>query len=380
MKSRLARTLACALTIVALAAPGTRAQSAGGSSDEEDTKIKATSPVKALLRVGTKEKTVTLVGRTQNKVAYKEGGSSTGQKLLEIGRVEFVDFEVRIDELELRKATRRRQWEKATSVLLQPVTPTLYYLDMPNNNTAERAYEAGDYAMRDADLRYRLARTDEEEDVALEKYKLAYTIFKYAGKADWSPVGQMSSLKGCKCLLMLGKPKTARRYFETIDPPMPGDRAYGLYWLVKAQLDVKKKSYLTGMEAAVKSLCFENKDVDTFPDALLLSARCYEELQQWHRARDVYYEVAKIFPRTDWADAAVDRLKFIVEKELTVDAEKSPIENVFFGLKEDMNGNVETLLEAIEQQRAESTDREYEEDEFEEEEDEEEDEEDEGEE
>jgi len=367
MKPRMA--LACLLTVLALAVSGAWAQRSRESSEGEDTEIKSTTPVKALLRVGTKEKTVTMVGRTQNKVAYKEGVSSTGQKLLEIGRIEFVDFDIRIDELELRKAMRRRQWEKATSVLLKSVTPTLYYLDLPNNNMAERAYEAGDYAMRDADLRYRLSKTDEEEAVALEKYKLAYTIFKYAGKADWSPVGQMASLKGCKCLLMLGKPKTAGRYFETIDPPMPGDRAYGLYWLVGSQLEVKKKAYLTGMEAAVKSLCFENKDVDTFPDALLLSARCYEELQQWHRARDVYYEVAKIFPRTDWSDAALDRLKFIVEEDLTVDDEKSPIENVFFGLKEDLNARVKELLEAVERQQAESTDREYEEDEFEEEED-----------
>jgi hypothetical protein len=99
------------------------------------------------------------------------------------------------------------------------------------------------------------------------------------------------------------------------------------------------------MDAAVKSLCFENKDVDTFPDALLISARCYEEMQEWYRARDVYYEVGRLFPKTDWADAAVSRLDFIMKKELTKDKEKLPIENVFFRFHEDMNKLALELLD-----------------------------------
>ena len=72
-------------------------------------------------------------------------------------------------------------------------------------------------------------------------------------------------------------------------------------------------------------------------DALLVSAQCYEEMQEWHRARDVYYEVARIFPATDYAAMSIKRLRFIMKKELSMGKEKVPIEYIFFRYKEDMN-------------------------------------------
>ena len=149
----------------------------------------------------------------------------------------------------------------------------------------------------------------------------------------------------------MDKASAGRRYMERLAVPVPGDRAYGLYWLVQAELEMERGEFRAGMDAAVKSLCFENKDIDTFPDALLASARCYEELQEWHRARDVYYEVARIFPASGWADLAVRRLRFIMKKELTKADDTSPIESVFFGFKEDMDAKVEALFEAVEEEK-----------------------------
>jgi len=88
--------------------------------------------------------------------------------------------------------------------------------------------------------------------------------------------------------------------------------------------------------------------VETFPDALLLSARCDEELLEPYRARDIYYEVAKLFPRTDWAAVAVERLHGLMNQGLTREKEKSPIENVFFKTGDDINKLVEALFKDLE--------------------------------
>jgi len=328
--------------------PIVRATERDASTGEPGTSLTRTAPVTARVTAGGREKKVTLVGRTGSEVAFTDGGTPAGQhKMLKLTLVEEVVFELEIRHGDLYKAVRRRNWEAAAKILLPPLKPTLSYLDMANNNAAERVLEAGDYMMRAGEQLMRLAKTEQEEKLALEKYESAYAILKYARTAEWGSPGAIATLKGCKCLLILDKPKTAKYYFDHVDEPMPGDRAYGLYWLVRAEMDVRKSQFRPGMAAAVKSLCFENKDVDTFPDALLISAQCYEEMQQWHRARDVYYEVARVFPETDWADAAVDRLMFIMEKGLTKDEEKSPIESVFFGLKEDMNRMVTDLLEML---------------------------------
>ena len=63
-----------------------------------------------------------------------------------------------------------------------------------------------------------------------------------------------------------------------------------------------------------------------------------------YRARDVYYEVAKLFPDTEWAKSAREHLQFIMDKGLTKDKEKSDIEIVFFGLNEDVNAKATALL------------------------------------
>ena len=98
------------------------------------------------------------------------------------------------------------------------------------------------------------------------------------------------------------------------------------------------------MDAALQSICFTNKDVTTFPDALLRSARGYEEQNEPYRARDVYYEVAKLFPRTDWSAAAIGRLKDIMNRGLTTAKETSATGNAFFKTSDDMNKLVAQLL------------------------------------
>jgi hypothetical protein len=70
-------------------------------------------------------------------------------------------------------------------------------------------------------------------------------------------------------------------------------------------------------------------------------------MQEWYRARDVYYEIAKIFPFTDWSETAVRRLRFIMNGGLTREKEKVEVETVFFGLNEDMNKNVQTLFDDL---------------------------------
>ena len=164
----------------------------------------------------------------------------------------------------------------------------------------------------------------------------------------WSSVGQLRVLKGCRALLALNKTKTAQFHVNNMAEPMPGDAAYGHYWLIRGELEFRARRYREAMDAVLKSACFENKDVETFPDALLLSARCYEELLEPYRARDVCYEVARLFPRTDWSAQAIERLHAIMDKGLTRNKETSPIENVFFKTGDDVNKLVEQLFKDLE--------------------------------
>ena len=321
-----------------------RGQVAGGEKPAAPEVVR-TTPIEASVVAGERRATIKLIGRSGADVLYTEPGG-TVTKLLKRDIIDEVYFEINMDTVALNEAIAKRQWSTAAGIMLPALQPTFPFLDLPNNNAADMVLEMGDYVLRAAEAIMREAKTPEQEEPAQKKYEAAYAIYKQAAKAEWSSVGTLARVKSVKCLLALNKPKTAQYYFEQIDPPFPGDAAYGIYWLVKGEMDAARGDFNAAIEAAVKSLCFENKDIGTFPDALLLSARCYEELQNWHRARDVYYEVARIFPDTDWADAATKRLEWIMQKGLTKEDEKAPIEYVFFKLKEDMNKICNEFLEA----------------------------------
>ena len=63
-----------------------------------------------------------------------------------------------------------------------------------------------------------------------------------------------------------------------------------------------------------------------------------------YRARDVYYELARLFPGTEWQDLATARLRHIMAAGTTTEKEETSIANVFFGLDEDMNAKARELL------------------------------------
>jgi len=301
-----------------------------------------TKPVKAALRVDGKSGSLTLVGRMdRGGIVYVESGR---RRELAPERVESAYFEIDYDRYAVYKQVRAENWAAAVNILLPAVRPALPYLDLPGNNAADLALTAGTYMMKAAEQKRKTAAGDEDREKADERYKAAFSLLKYPGEAEWYPGSNAAVLKQAQCLLALRKPKTAAKYVERIPEPVVGERGYGLYWLVRAQIGVDRREYRSAVEDAVQSLCFENKDVSTFPDALMISARCYEELQDWHRARDVYYETARIFPGTPWAGAARSRLQYIMDEGFTEQEEERLIEHVFFGLSEDMNELVRDFL------------------------------------
>jgi tetratricopeptide (TPR) repeat protein len=341
------------LVVVALLAAGisvpAHAQTgAAKASAATATPAGGVAPCPAYIKVEGKQAKVVLTGMQGGKVQFTLGDSAIGERReIEIEKVETTYFEYRLDWGALNKAVFERNWAGAAMLMVPVLNPVLEYLAIPDNNAVDEVLDMGNYMYKSAVALLDAAQTEEQKEKARDQLKATFLVFTKLGKASWSSVGLVARIKSYKVLVNLDKPKTARKYMEPLTPPNPGDRAYGLYWLLMGELDFADGQYRDAMQGAVNSLCFETKDVDTFPDALLLSAQCYEEMQEWYRARDVYYEIAKIFPFTDWSETAVRRLRFIMNGGLTREKEKVEVETVFFGLNEDMNKNVQTLFDDL---------------------------------
>ncbi|MEI6148373.1 MAG: hypothetical protein WCS01_04695 [bacterium] len=311
--------------------------------------------VQAKLMFGKDEKEVDLVGRDKGMVFYRPRGglegASLSAKLAEITEGEFV-FE--LDGDAVSKALMAEDWPAAAGLLTPVAIPLLPYLDIPQNNGVTIALQAGQSMMKSA--RKLMLAGGVNMERGTNAYVRARQVLKAVGAAEWTPDGELARLNAIQCLIAIGDLKRAAKELEEARVPDQGDECFGLYWLAQAQLHYARGKTRSAMDAAVKSVVFDNKNIETFPEALFMTGRCYEDLLEWYRARDVYYEIARLFPATSHAAIAREKLKYLIEKKVTKEKEKSEIESVFFGLDEDVNAKVQTLLKSADTKAPEPSD------------------------
>jgi len=265
-------------------------------------------------------------------------GSTAGRISANVHDIEASDFGLKeYDDTSLRKALRKQEWQEAANILLPVIDPVLPYLDLKENNAVSLALDAGEYLMKAAAVKSKGYLTKEARELGREQYLEACRILKAVSKAEWFSGAEPAQLRSILCLIFLGETDKAEKELEETREPDRWDAAYGLYWMAKAHLHFAGGRFRSAIDDVVQSLIFETKNIDTFPDALLLSARCYEEMLEWHRARDVYYEVVKLFSGTYWQDFAVNRLEYIMAEGLTKSGEVTQVEYVFFGIDEEAN-------------------------------------------
>ena len=307
-----------------------------------------TEDVSIRIKSGEKARTVTACGFTKTYIVIKAGsGSSTATTKIDISQIDSAWFtELRLNYGDVAGYTSKKQWKKAFNFMFSALKPYMSYLNLTDNNAIDPTYQMATYLMYECDKNYRFAKTPAQKEYVASQYEYAYNLYRYLRRADWTYYGLLSELNGIKCLIRMGKLKTAEHKMKAIDKPVAGDISMGIYWLNKSYIAWEQTNYPSAMDAAIMSVDFENKDIDTFPDALLMTAQCYCKLGNWYRARDVYYEIAKIFPDTEWEETALLNLTDIMDKQLTEKKEKLPLENVFFGFSEDMNEQVLELLKA----------------------------------
>lgn len=329
--------------IVLLQAGYGRGQTATGAPRARGGAAVTTAPLKMRIWTERGRADIVVVGRTSTHLqpAPDAGGV---RPPLAIADLSGVRFDLPFNRFEVMRALHQNDWAAAIRLQLPAFEPLFPYLDLPNNNAADGALALGTTMMQAARRTWREAASEADREQARRQYELAHTVFQHCSRVAWSSVGLLAQLKDCRCLIALGRLRPAYLQAARVEEPLVGDAAYGHYWLVQAELHLATNGFQSAMEAGVKSLCFEDKDIETFPDALVLSAQCYEGLGEPHRARDVYFEVAKLFPRTEWAALATARLRQILAGGRTRAAEDASAERTFLGADEDMNSLVEAFL------------------------------------
>lgn len=290
---------------------------------------------------------VTLLGRDGDVLLAQSAQTGAALSRIEKARVVRCEFLFDYDRSAVATALQANDWSLAVRVLSPVARLAFPYLDLQENNGLELAMELGTYMVYSADREMRVSTNNVAgRERALKQYEAAHEVFRQAARADWTPLGQVASLKGCRALIAQGKESLAADRLEEVAAPVPGEASYGHYWLVRAELCHRAGKFREALDAAAKALVFADKDIETFPASILLSAACHAELGSYHRARDMYYEVAVLFVGTDWATDALAGLADVMASKKTQEAEQASLENVFFKVSDDMNKLSEELLKA----------------------------------
>jgi len=305
----------------------------------------AASEVPAQLLVGDSVREVVLLGMARDQVTYRPVEVERGiQASVPVRDIRETRFEIDFDGGAVFDAVREQRFGHAAALILSAVAPALPYLALPENNAVRPAFEAANYLVRAA--RQLEAEGGEANREAVQRrYTQALGIFDAVAKADWLYEGELAALRSAECLVLLGRLLEAETRLNQARRPVEDDGAYGVYQLVRARLHFAYREWRDAADALVRVVVFDNKSADVFADALLLYGICHEEMFLVHRARDIYYEVARLFTGTEWGDEALARLGFLMDNDLTAQEEEARIARVFFGIEEDMNEKARALLE-----------------------------------
>lgn len=286
-----------------------------------------------------------------NSLVYRPPDVERGvEASLPLEDVQAVIFDVQYDTAKVFKADQEHRWASAARTILESTLPALPFLALPDNNAVEPLFQAGKYLERAAHF-YERRGEEEDAEKASKLYQQSHKILSGVAKAEWNYLSEPAALKALACKVALGDVETAAREFRSKRVPQPYDGAYGQYWLTKARILLARGEARKACDAVAKTVVFDNKNVNVFPDALLFFGNCHEEITEYHRARDIYYEAARLFPRTEWGNIALQRLEYIMDNGLTADREKSNIAKVFFGIEEDMNAKANELLEKMDKEK-----------------------------
>ncbi|MEI8122880.1 MAG: hypothetical protein WCI20_12585 [bacterium] len=277
------------------------------------------------------------------KLFYRDPTMASGASIsLAAASLDRFSFDIKMDADDVNRALMEQNWNRACILLWPVVSPLFPYLGIKNNNGVDLAMTLGNALVKTANLMRAEKGGDEEK--ANRITQRAFSVYTSLAAAEWFPEAESARMRSILCLITLKNLKQAEAELKKLRVPEIGDQTMGLYWFTLAALREANGDNRGAMNAVVKSVAFENKDIEVFPEALMMSGRLYEALLEPYRARDVYYEVARLFQGTDWANLAKTRLQYVMNQKLTLAKEVVGIERTFFGLDEDVNAKAMSLL------------------------------------
>jgi hypothetical protein len=282
------------------------------------------------------------IGITDTDLEYAEKNK---KKYIPIKTIKSAFFETGYYAYDIQVLEYQKKYSEAAEKIVNQISPAIKYINIPNNNIVDPLVDAAFLYIKAAETFSDKNSPEYNKSKAYKTYLKAYKVFKMITKAKWFEGLRSTKINIIYCILRMEKYDLVEKKMKEVkDIPEPEDSDYGTYWLIDAAIKFHKGMKEEALDSAVKSAVFDCKNIYTFPKALLLSAFCYEDILNNYRARDIYFETARLFFETPEGKIAFKSIQFIREKKLTEEPEAAGLEKVFFNSIEDVNKKVDEYI------------------------------------
>lgn len=120
------------------------------------------------------------------------------------------------------------------------------------------------------------------------------------------------------CLVLADRVDEATPMIEALEEPEPNERLFSLYKLLHGSRAHRGENYGQALDLLTRGFVRAQTSYDWVPEMLYLIGDCYARSEDKLAARNVWTEIAILYPESPWAKSAESSLAQLPESEQTV--------------------------------------------------------------
>jgi len=119
------------------------------------------------------------------------------------------------------------------------------------------------------------------------------------------------------CLVLADRVDEASPMIEALEEPKPNERLFSLYKLLQGSRAHRSENYGQALDLLTRGFVRAQTSYDWVPEMLYLIGDCYARSEDKLAARNVWTEIAILYPESPWAKSAESSLAQLPEPEQT---------------------------------------------------------------
>ena len=121
------------------------------------------------------------------------------------------------------------------------------------------------------------------------------------------------------CLVLADRVDEATPMIDALEEPKPNERLFSLYKLLQGSRAHRGENYGQALDVLTRGFVRAQTSYDWVPEMLYLIGDCYARSEDKLAARNVWTEIAILYPESPWAKSAESSLAQLPEPEQTIE-------------------------------------------------------------